>query len=110
LTTLTRKRPPSDDDTEPIAFLRKPKIFRKSHQNSPSQLEMATLSLTELKNSVALADPINSLIASHALAFQTGSPIKPLTLSHTSLHSGFLNRQATKSPPPLQMVTLPLKL
>jgi len=46
---INKKRPPFDDDTEPIAFLRKLKVFRKSQQKySPSQLETAALSLTEL--------------------------------------------------------------
>jgi hypothetical protein len=105
-----KKKSSHNDDTEPIAFPRKPKISRTSHSNSPSQLEMAAVSLIALKNSATPMEPITTPLYSPLLPLQPGITTQPLAFSHISSNSGFLDRQVNRSPPPLQTVTTTLAL
>lgn len=80
-------------------------MSRKSLSDSPSQLEMAALSLTALKHSATPMEPLTTSLYSPIIPFKSGLPTQPLAFFHSSSTSGFLDRQLNRSPPPLQMVT-----
>jgi hypothetical protein len=99
ISLIKKKRSTYTEDTEPIVFLKKPKISRKSHSDSPSQMELAAISLTAMQYSNL---PMETSVTP---PFQPGLTDLSSDLTHFGSNSGFLNRPGKGALPSVQVVT-----